>query len=108
MNIVLAYHCRATQEATHPQVLHTVEPVAPMPVTHQLLTEVLQAKQEVIMVVTASQVMGSMGLDQAVPKVDPMEVTGDSLMEDIMDTMLLEVMMDRDCLSIYHTFAWRT
>lgn len=94
----LVCHCRAIQwEATHHLVLHTGEAVVPMVITLQLHTVVQHINQEVLMVLTEPQVReGSMGRHQGVPPAVIMEVTGDSLMEDslmegIMDTMLLQV-----------------
>lgn len=89
----LVCHCRAIPlEATHHPVLHTGEAVVPMVITLQLHTVVQHINQEVLMVLTEPQVReGSMGRHQGVPPVVIMEVTGDSLMEDIMDIMLLQV-----------------
>ena len=94
MNFV--YHCRATQEgATHHQVLHMGEAMVPMGLLTHLSMVVQQVHQRDLMVVMEPQVMeGNMGLGQGVPPVLPMRVTGDSLTEDLMDTMLLQVTMD--------------
>lgn len=62
-----------------------------MVITLQLHTVVQHINQEVLMVLTEPQVReGSMGRHQGVPPAVIMEVTGDSLMEDIMDIMLLQ------------------
>lgn len=70
-----------------------VELVVPMGSPPQLLMEVLQVQQELPMGVMEPQVMGGiMGMDQVVPPVvGHMEVTGDNLMEDLADIMLLQV-----------------
>lgn len=73
-------------------MLHTGEPVVPMGITPQLHTLVQHSYQEVLMALMEHQVReGSMGLDQGVPQVGLMGVTVDSLMEDIMDTLAMQV-----------------
>lgn len=93
VSVNFVYHCRAIQEgATHHQVLHMGSAVVPMGLPTHLHTEVRPVHQEVLMVVMEPQVMeDNMGLDQGVPPVGLMGLMGDSLMEDLTDTMLLQV-----------------
>lgn len=63
-----------------------------MGITPQVHTLVQDSSQEVIMVLMEPQVMeGNMDLDQGLPPGGLMEVTVDSLMEGIMELMLLQV-----------------
>lgn len=63
-----------------------------MGITPQLHTLVQHSYQEVLMALMEHQVReGSMDLDQGVPQVGLMGVTVDSLMEDIMDTLAMQV-----------------
>lgn len=77
----------------HHQVVNMVELGVPMGISPQLHMEVLLVQQELPMAVMEPQVMeGNMGMDQVVPLVGTMEVTGDNPMEDLADIMLLQVM----------------
>lgn len=75
----------------HHQVLNMVELGVPMGISPQLHMEVLLVQQEHLMAVMEPQVRVNMGMDQVVPLVGTMEVTGDNLMEDLADIMLLQV-----------------
>lgn len=67
------------------------EAAAPTGSPTQLRTVVQQVYREVITGVVEPQVMeGSMGLDQGVPPVGLMGATGDSRLQDLTDTMLLQ------------------
>lgn len=78
-------------------MLRTGEAVVPMGISPQLPTQEHHSQLERLMVLTEHRVReGSMGLDQGVPQAGLMGVTGGSLMEDIMDTLPLQV-----------TMAWR-